>query len=186
MMGCALNILGTAQQSLLSPARQWQRVGIFCTVILLLLLAVAVQAATVTKISGGVYHSLFLKSDGSLWGMGGDPHGQLGDGFGVAGTNAPGLIVSSNVTAISAGDFHSLFVKSDGSLWGMGADFLNQLGGGTTNDVLIPEMIVSNEVTLIAAGAVHSLFLKFHPLSGPGSFWAMGYNASGQLGDGTT
>ena len=185
MIGCELNILETSRCSSLSPHRRRLRVGSFCGLILLLP-AVAAQAATVTKISAGVYHSIFVRTDGSLWGMGGDPHGQLGDGFSVTGTNAPGLIVSSNVTAISAGDFHSLFVRSDGSLWGMGADFLTQLGLGTTNDVLIPELIVSNEVTLIAAGAVHSLFLTFPPLSGPGSYWAMGYNASGQLGDGTT
>jgi alpha-tubulin suppressor-like RCC1 family protein len=118
--------------------------------------------------------------------MGGDPHGQLGAGFGVAGTNAPGLIVSNNVTTISAGDYHTLFIRPDGSLWGMGADFLYELGLGTTNDVLAPQLIVSNEVTSIAGGAVHSLFLTFHPPNGPGGYWAMGYNASGQLGDGTT
>jgi hypothetical protein len=31
--------------------------------------------------SDGHGHSLFLKSDGSLWGMGANEHGQLGDGF---------------------------------------------------------------------------------------------------------
>src|SRR6266436_4024793 len=171
----------TSWLSPLSEIRRRHGAGIFCGLVLLLCLpAVAVQAVTVTKISAGVFHSVFLRSDGSLWGMGGDPHGQLGNGFNVAGSNAPGLIVSNNVTTISAGDYHTLFVRSDGSLWGMGADFLNELGLGTTNDVLIPELIVSNEVTLIAAGAVHSLFLKFHPLNGLGSFWAMGYNASGQ------
>lgn len=163
------------------------RAGVFCGLVALLVLsAVAVQATTVTKISAGVFHSIFLESDGSLWGMGGDPHGQLGAGFGVVGTNAPGLIVSNNVTTISAGDYHTLFLRPDGSLWGMGADFLYELGLGTTNDVLTPQLIVSNEVTSIAGGAVHSLFLKFHLPNGPGGYWAMGYNASGQLGDGTT
>ena len=79
MIVCGLNILGTSQHSLLSPARRRHRIGSFCGLILLLP-AVAVQAATVTEISAGVYHSLFVRSDGSLWGMGGDPHGQLGDG----------------------------------------------------------------------------------------------------------
>jgi alpha-tubulin suppressor-like RCC1 family protein len=125
MIVCELNILGTSQHPPLSPARRRHRAGLFCGLILLLLSAVAVQAATVTKISAGVFHSVFLKSDGSLWGMGGDPHGQLGNGFSVAGTNAPGLIVTNNVTTISAGDYHTLFVRPDGSLWGMGADFLN-------------------------------------------------------------
>src|SRR5712672_2681996 len=123
MIICESNASGNASRTTLT------RTGIFCGLVLLLLLpAVGVRAATVTKISAGVFHSVFLKSDGSLWGMGGDPHGQLGDGFGVAGTNAPGLIVSNNVTAISAGDYHTLFVRPDSSLWGMGADFLNQLG----------------------------------------------------------
>lgn len=184
MISCELNIPETSQP-LLCLARRCLRVGFFCGLVLLLS-TVRVQAATVTKISAGVFHSVFLKSDGSLWGMGGDPHGQLGGGFGVVGTNAPGLIVSNNVTTISAGDYHTLFVRPDGSLWGMGADFLYELGLGTTNDVLAPQLIVSNEVTAIAAGAVHSLFLTFHPVTGPGGFWAMGYNESGQLGDGTT
>src|ERR1700722_12692955 len=83
------------------------RAGIFCGLVLVLSVS-AVQGATVTKISAGVFHSVFLESDGSLWGMGGDPHGQLGAGFGVAGANVPGLIVTNNVTTISAGDYHTL------------------------------------------------------------------------------
>ena len=37
-------------------------------------------AQPVTMIGGGYGHSLFLKSDGSLWVMGFDNDGQLGDG----------------------------------------------------------------------------------------------------------
>jgi alpha-tubulin suppressor-like RCC1 family protein len=40
-----------------------------------------IVAKGVIVISGGDQHSLFLKSDGSLWGMGKDAFGQLGDGF---------------------------------------------------------------------------------------------------------
>jgi Regulator of chromosome condensation (RCC1) repeat len=98
MIVSELNTLGTARHTTLN------RASFFCGLVLLLVLpAVVVEAAAVTKISAGVFHSVFLESDGSLWGMGGDPHGQLGAGFGVAGSNAPGLIVSNNVTTISAG-----------------------------------------------------------------------------------
>jgi alpha-tubulin suppressor-like RCC1 family protein len=65
------------------------------------------------------YHSLFLKSDGSLWAMGDNYYGELGDGT-FNQTNRPEQIVASNVTAIAAGQLYSLFVKSDGSLWAMG------------------------------------------------------------------
>ena len=53
---------------------------------LCLLAAVLLPAFTslaqpaVTRISAGFEHSLFLKSDGSLWGMGQNGDGQLGDG----------------------------------------------------------------------------------------------------------
>ncbi len=66
-------------------------------------------------IAAGEDHSLFLKSDGSLWAMGDNEFGQLGDGT-LNSTNRPERIVASGVTAIAAGAYHSLFLKSDGSL----------------------------------------------------------------------
>jgi alpha-tubulin suppressor-like RCC1 family protein len=138
-------------------------------------------ASNVTAIAAGNMHSLFLKSDGSLWAMGSNAEGKLGDGHYNNNPNRPELIVASNVTAIAAGSAHSLFLKSDGSLWGMGLNFFGQLGYGTDEAVLRPVQIVASNVTAIAAGGSHSLFLKTD-----GSLWAMGWNKYGQLGDGTT
>src|ERR1035437_3735086 len=87
-------------------------------------------AQTVTNVAAGSsgYHSLFLKSDGSLWAMGYNYSGQLGDGT-TASTNFPEqIIVASNVTTIAAGGMHSLFLENDGSLWTMGNNFYGQLG----------------------------------------------------------
>ena len=61
----------------------------------LLLHAVTSHATlTVTNIASGnfAYHSLFLKSDGSLWVRGYNNFGQLGDGT-LNKTNRPELIV---------------------------------------------------------------------------------------------
>ncbi|HEV2438426.1 MAG TPA: hypothetical protein VG077_20760, partial [Verrucomicrobiae bacterium] len=138
-----------------------------------------IVSSNVVAIAAGSAHSLFLKSDGSLWAMGANYEGQLGDGtFNY--TNKPEQIVSSGVVAIAAGDSHSLFLKSGGSLWAMGLNNYGQLGDGTFNKTDIPEQIVSSGVVAIAAGDSHSLFLK-----SDGSLWAMGLNNSGQLGDGT-
>jgi hypothetical protein len=102
-----------------------------------------IVAGNVTVIAAGGDYSLFLKSDGSLWAMGYDRSGQLGDGtYGTdsfGGTNLPEQIVASGVTAISGGSYtspesggeHSLFAKNDGSLWAMGDDLWGQLGNGT-------------------------------------------------------
>ncbi len=75
--------------------------------------------ATSRRLPQEMRHSLFLKSDGSLWAMGDNTYGQLGDGT-YNNTNQPEQIVASGVTAIAAGGYHSLFLKSDGSLWAMG------------------------------------------------------------------
>ena len=138
-----------------------------------------IVASNVTAIAAGLGHSLFIKSDGSLWGMGWNRYGELGDGT-YAGIHQPKQIVASNVTAIAAGEYHSLFLKSDGSLWGMGWNQYAQLGN-VTDDLSTnqPQEIVTSNVIAIAAGTDYSLFLK-----SDGSLWGMGDDAVGQLGDG--
>ena len=137
-------------------------------------------ATNVTAIAAGYYHSLFLKTNGSLWAMGWNYYGQLGDGSSGTQTNIPEMIVPGGVTAIAAGYAHSLFLKSDGSLWAMGYNNFGQLGDGTTNNVATPEMILPGGVAAIAAGYAHSLFLKTD-----GTLWTMGRNDYGQLGIGS-
>ena len=100
-----------------------------------------ILAIGVTQIAAGQYHSLFLKSDGSLHAMGRNNQGQLGDGS-TTQRNSPVLIVPSSVTQIAGGGFYSLFLKTDGSLWAMGANDMGQFGDGTaggneTSPVLI-------------------------------------------------
>jgi hypothetical protein len=91
-----------------------------------------IVASNVTAIAAGGMNSLFLKRDGSLWGMGHNDEGQLGDGT-YNNTNLPEEIVSGKVAAIAAGHEHSLFLNSDGSIWGMGHNLFGQLGDSSTN-----------------------------------------------------
>ena len=108
--------------------------------------AVTSGGQTVTNIVAGGNHSLFLKSDGSLWAMGDNADGELGDGT-YNPTNLPEQIVASNVKAIAAGNNFSLFIKSNGSLWAMGDNTYGQLGDGTTDNdnynTNLPEQIVA-------------------------------------------
>ena len=133
----------------------------------------------VVAIAAGGGQSLFIKSDGSLWGMGNNYYGQLGTNTLYNNINDPQQIVSNGVVAIAAGAYHSLFIKSDGSLWGMGRNDSGQLGIGTYYNALTPVRVVSSNVLAMAAGYAHSFFIK-----SDGSLWAMGDDYWGQLGDG--
>src|SRR3974390_2916330 len=103
--------------SMKKPTTRILRVAFLVTLPALLLLHTASSGAQpVIRIAAGVNHSLFLKSDGSLWAMGDNRFGELGDGT-TNGNNLPKEIIASNVVAIAGGFGYSLFVKTDGSLW---------------------------------------------------------------------
>lgn len=138
---------------------------------------------TVTAVSAGHGHSLFLLSDGTAWTAGLNSQGQLGDGS-TTNRNAP-VQVLSGVRAIAAGGMHSLFLKTDGTVWACGSHALGQLGVGTItptptprNTVRTPVQISAlTDVSAIYAGAYVSFFLKTDA-----TLWATGTNTVGQLG----
>src|ERR1035438_219429 len=101
-----------------------------------------IVASGVTAIAAGQYHSLFIKSDSSLWAMGDNEAGELGDGTWNS-QPVPEKIVATNVVAIAAGQWHSLFLKSDGSLWGMGYNYDGELGDRTLNSTNLTEQILA-------------------------------------------
>lgn len=128
----------------------------------------------VIAVSGGAYHSLFIKSDHTLWAVGANTFGQLGDGSTTT-RNTP-VPVATDVVAISAGIYHSFFLKSDGSLWATGSNGRGQLGDGTTTDRFTPVQVAS-DVASVSAAYGHTLFVKTD-----GTLWAMGGNSYGELG----
>lgn len=132
-------------------------------------------------LSGGVYHSLAVRSDGTAWAWGWNGLGQLGTGDLVDAHEPSPALGLTGVTAVSAGFYHSLALRSDGTVWSWGQNSVGQLGDGTTADRHRPVQIpLLDRVVAISAGALHSIALR-----SDGTVWSWGWNGAGQLGDGT-
>jgi hypothetical protein len=142
--------------------------------------------ATATAVWPGSYHSLALGSDGKLYAWGQNHFGQLGDG-----SNTDRLVpvrvslpAGVTATAVSAGGIHNLALGSDGKLYAWGDNVYGQLGDGSTTNRLTPGAVslqAGVTATAVSAGTYHSL-----ALGSEGKLYSWGYNANGQLGDGST
>lgn len=71
----------------------------------------------VTAVVGGYYHTVALKSDGTVWAWGDNGYGQLGDGTSTWKFTPVQVSGLSDVTAIAAGAYYTLALKSDGTVW---------------------------------------------------------------------
>ena len=115
---------------------------------------IPVGLSDVVQVSGGLYHSLALKSDGTVVGWGNDYLGAAAIPVGLG-----------NVVQVDAGNIHSLALKSDGTVVGWGTDSAGQ--------ATIP--VGLSNVVQVAAGGYHSLALK-----SDGTVVVWGYNGDGQ------
>lgn len=142
----------------------------------------------VMEVSAGAYHSLALKRDGTVWAWGWNGFGQLGDGT-TTDRHSPVRVANlENARSIAAGGFHSLARAGPNDMtvtaWAWGWNGFGQLGDNTTIDRSAPvesAVPAGDGVSAIAAGTYHSLFLY-----DDGFLGVSGWNAVGQLGDGTT
>src|ERR1035441_1849035 len=90
-------------------------------VLLALSSALSQAAAAVPFVAAGANHSLFLKSDGTMWAWGSNQYGQLGDGTTTNRSSPVQVSGLTGVVMIAAGGFQSLAVKSDGTVWAWGS-----------------------------------------------------------------
>ncbi|MBI3502883.1 MAG: T9SS type A sorting domain-containing protein [Bacteroidetes bacterium] len=89
---------------------------------------------------------------------------------------------------IAAGSGYSLFVRNDNTVWGSGTNTYGQLATGTTATKKSPVQLGSpsllSGITQVAASRGNSTSLFYNGTTK--ILYSVGYNADGQLGDGTT
>jgi alpha-tubulin suppressor-like RCC1 family protein len=153
--------------------------------------AVATASYQVGMVAAGQYHTVSVKSDGTVWAWGYNVYGQIGDGTTTQRNSAVQVLVSgtplAGVVAVAAGAYHSVALKSDGSVLAWGLNSSGQCGNNTTTECNNPVQVLKSDgsnlsnIVAICAGAYHNLALDTS-----GNVWAWGLNTNGQLGDGGT
>ncbi len=130
----------------------------------------------VADVACGAYHTLILKTDGTLWVCGNNGESQLGT-YSMESQAVP-VQIMTDVAAISAGDFFSAAIKTDGTLWMWGDNDQGQLGLGDTQGRNQPTQVMEN-VAQISAGGYHMTAILED-----GTLWAWGNDRQNQMGTG--
>jgi len=145
----------------------------------------------VTSISGGLFHTVALASDGRVYAWGDNTYGQLGDGTTTSSTTPVavqmiGALSRQTVIAIAGAESHTVALTSEGKVYGWGRNNEGELGDGTTISRTTPVAVdmsgalSGKVVTAITVGDEHTV-----ALTSDGRVYAWGRNTYGQLGDGT-
>ena len=148
-------------------------------------------------VAAGYNHNLILSADGSVWAMGANAQGQLGNGS-TQDSNVPVKVDFSaaadvgHIVQVVASASSSYALDDKGQVWGWGSDHYGNLATGkactTANDcvnknplpvriTVIVDSAIDEKVTQLAAGRDHVL-----ALTDKQSVYSWGLNSSSQIG----
>lgn len=137
------------------------------------------------KVSNGLWHAAFIKSDGTLWGTGSNTNGPLGIGVNFGNYSSPTQEISSstNWSAVASGIAFTAAVKSDGTLWSMGCNSEGVLADGTLTCRSSPVQETSSSTNW---GSISSYSNHTHAIKTDGTLWGTGNGSCGRLGIGSS
>lgn len=145
-----------------------------------------VQVGTDTDwnmVSSSGYTTMAIKNNGTLWGWGNNSSGQLGNNTFINRYAPVQIGTATNWKSVSSSDYHNSAIKTNGTLWTWGSNSSGQLGNMFFSvPFYVPTQIgVETDWKVTSAGPENTVALK-----NDGTLWAWGWNADGQLGNGTT
>lgn len=117
------------------------------------------NVSNAVAVAAGNRHILFIHEDSTVWALGNNESGQLGDGTTTERVRPIQVQNLTDVMAIAAGADHSLALRSDGTVWGW--------GGNTSQPVPVYPADLT-DVQAIAAGGAKSMALLTDCDSGGG------------------
>lgn len=132
-------------------------------------------------VDGGYFHTSILCNDSTIWTVGGNLRGQLGNN-----STSELLVPNENdslkeIVAIQSGGNHTFAINKEGKGYTWGYNKNGQLGFSSVDNDSVPKEVLELENIIdISAGEGYSLAVK-----NDGMVWGWGANNLGQLGDGT-
>ena len=138
------------------------------------------SVTTWTSIVSGGYHTLAMRSDGTLWAWGDNAFGQIGNATTTDVTSPIQVGTAANWSTIAAGYYTSAATRTDGTLWTWGRNAEGQLGDGTLIQRTSPAPLgAATNWQNVQGGGYQFLATKTD-----GTLWSWGWNLYGQLGQG--
>lgn len=100
------------------------------------------------QVTTGYFHTLAIKTDGTLWSWGYNNFGQLGTNN-TSTYSSPVTVVGggTNWKLVASGDRHVLALKTDGTIWGWGLNNSGNLGDGTMTNRSSPVSVATTTNT---------------------------------------
>jgi alpha-tubulin suppressor-like RCC1 family protein len=115
------------------------------------------------QVSAGYFHNLGVRSDGTLWGWGGNTAGNIGDGTQTS-RSSPVSVVGgfTNWCQVSVDRCHSLGVRTNGTVWAWGCNGVGRLGDNTTTNRSSPISVIGGITNWcqVSAGYGHNLGIR--------------------------
>ncbi len=137
------------------------------------------------RVSGGSYHGIAVKTDGTIWTWGRNAYGTLGLGNTTDYSSPKQVGAGTTWASIAGGSSHCVAIKTDGTMWSWGDNSntgAGRLGLGDQERRSSPTQIGALTNWLkISAGRYHNLAIKTNS-----TLWSWGRNSYGEVGDGTT
>jgi alpha-tubulin suppressor-like RCC1 family protein len=136
------------------------------------------------QVAGGFFHTIAIKTDGTLWLWGNNSFGGLGDGSSITHRSSPIQTVAggTNWKLVASAQYHTASIKTDGTLWLWGRNDVGHLGDNSITARSSPVQTVSGGTNWKQVSAIGSTSAA---IKTDGTLWMWGFNGRGELGDNT-
>lgn len=130
-----------------------------------------------SRAAAGLAFALAIKTNGTLWGWGGNYSGQLPTNYPNPIPNIVQIGPETDWQDVSVGAAHVMALKRDRTLWLWGQNDVGQAGNGTRSNVFNPFQITTNlHWQSISAGAFNS-----YAIDAGGRLWGWGLSVAGAI-----